>query len=63
MGIAGYVSVCVQNYCVGFHCLSLHVSAYMAIFRFAVRTKKKEQQRIILQAYENKYPTHLKMAM
>jgi hypothetical protein len=33
MGIAGYVSVCVQLYCVGFHCLSLHVSAYMAIFR------------------------------
>jgi hypothetical protein len=24
--------VCVQLYCVGFHCLSLHVSAYMAIF-------------------------------
>jgi hypothetical protein len=33
MGFAGYVSVCVQLYCVGFHCLSLHVSAYMAIFR------------------------------
>jgi hypothetical protein len=32
MGIAGYVSVCVQLYCVGFHCLSLYVSAYMAIF-------------------------------
>jgi hypothetical protein len=28
MGIAGYVSVCVQLYCV-----SLNVSAYMAIFR------------------------------
>jgi hypothetical protein len=33
MGIAGYVSVYVQLYCVGFHCLSLHVSAYMAIFK------------------------------
>jgi hypothetical protein len=33
MGIAGYVSVCVQLYCVGFHCPSLHISAYMAIFR------------------------------
>jgi hypothetical protein len=32
MAIAGYVSVCVQLYCVGFHSLSLHVSAYMAIF-------------------------------
>jgi hypothetical protein len=32
MSFAGYVSVCVQLYCVGFHCLSLHVSAYMAIF-------------------------------
>jgi hypothetical protein len=33
MGFAGYVSVCVQLYCVGFHCLTQHVSAYMAIFR------------------------------
>jgi hypothetical protein len=33
MGFAGYVSVCVQLYCVGFHCLSLHVSFYMGIFR------------------------------
>jgi hypothetical protein len=33
MGIAGYGSVCVQFYCVGCHCLSLHVSAYMGIFR------------------------------
>jgi hypothetical protein len=33
MGIAGYVSVCVQLYCVSFHCLSLHVSAYMAILK------------------------------
>jgi hypothetical protein len=32
-GIADYVSVCVQLYCVGFHCLSLHVSAYTAIFK------------------------------
>jgi hypothetical protein len=32
MVIAGYVSVCVQLYCAGFHCLSLHVSADMAIF-------------------------------
>jgi hypothetical protein len=30
---AGYVSVWVQLYYVGFHCLTLHVSAYMAIFR------------------------------
>jgi hypothetical protein len=33
MGFAGYVFVCVQLCCVGFHCLSLHVSAYMAIFK------------------------------
>jgi hypothetical protein len=33
MRFAGYVSVCVQLYCVGFHCLALHISAYMAIFR------------------------------
>jgi hypothetical protein len=33
MGISGYVSFCVQLYCVGFQCLSLHVSAYMAIFK------------------------------
>jgi hypothetical protein len=32
-GIAGYVSVCVQLYCVGFHCLSLHGLVYKAIFR------------------------------
>jgi hypothetical protein len=34
MGFAGYISVCVQLYSVGFHCLSLHVSAYMAIFKY-----------------------------
>jgi hypothetical protein len=34
MGFAGYVSVCVQLYCVTFHCLSLHVSVYMAIFKY-----------------------------
>jgi hypothetical protein len=33
MGFAGYVSVCVQLYCVSCHCLTLHVSAYMAIFK------------------------------
>jgi hypothetical protein len=33
MGFAGYVSVRVQLYCVGFNCLTLNVSAYMAIFR------------------------------
>jgi hypothetical protein len=33
MGIAGYVSVCVELYCVSFHCLSLHVSDYMGIFK------------------------------
>jgi hypothetical protein len=32
LDFAGYVSICVQLYCVGFHCLSLNVSAYMAIF-------------------------------
>jgi hypothetical protein len=34
MSIAGYVPVCVQLYCVGFHCFTL-VSAYMAIFKCA----------------------------
>jgi hypothetical protein len=33
MDFAGYVFVCVQLYCVGFHCLSLNVSAYVAIFK------------------------------
>jgi hypothetical protein len=33
MGFAGYVTVCVRLYCVSCHCLTLHVSAYMAIFR------------------------------
>jgi hypothetical protein len=33
MGFAGYVTVCVQLYCASCHCLTLHVSAYMAIFR------------------------------
>jgi hypothetical protein len=33
MGFAGYITVCVQPYCVSCHCLTLHVSAYMAIFR------------------------------
>jgi hypothetical protein len=33
MGFAGYVTVCVQLYCASFHCLSLHASAYMAIFK------------------------------
>jgi hypothetical protein len=33
MGFAGYITVCVQLYCVSFHRLSLHVSAYMAIFK------------------------------
>jgi hypothetical protein len=29
---ARYVTVCVQLYCISCHCLTLHVSAYMAIF-------------------------------
>jgi hypothetical protein len=34
MGFAGYVSVCVQLCCISvFHCLSLYISAYMAIFK------------------------------
>jgi hypothetical protein len=33
MGFAGYVTVCVQLYCVSCPCLTLHVSAYMAIFK------------------------------
>jgi hypothetical protein len=33
MGIAGYVTVCLQLYCVSCHCLTLHVSAYMTIFK------------------------------
>jgi hypothetical protein len=35
MGFAGYVSVCVQLYCVGFHYLSLHVSALM--LKYSIR--------------------------
>jgi hypothetical protein len=34
MSFADYVAVCVQLYCrVSCHCFTLHVSAYMAIFR------------------------------
>jgi hypothetical protein len=36
MSFAGYVNVCVQLYCVSCHCLTLHVFAYMAIFRCVV---------------------------
>jgi hypothetical protein len=33
MGFAGYVTVCVQLYSVTCYCLTLHVSAYMAILK------------------------------
>jgi hypothetical protein len=33
VSFAGYVTAFVQLYCVSFHCFSLHVSAYMAIFK------------------------------
>jgi hypothetical protein len=33
MGFAGYVTVCVQLYCVSCHCLTLRISTYMAIFK------------------------------
>jgi lipoprotein signal peptidase len=36
MSFASYVAVCVQLYCVICHCLTLHVSAYMAIFKCVV---------------------------
>jgi hypothetical protein len=36
MSFADYVAVSVQLYCVGCHCLTLHVSAYMAILKGAV---------------------------
>jgi hypothetical protein len=36
MGSASYVIVCMQLYCVSCHCLTLHVSAYMAIFKCVV---------------------------
>jgi hypothetical protein len=51
MGFSGYVSVCVQLYCVGFHGLSLHVSAYMANFKcvryfyFHMSDKTDKEQR------------------
>jgi hypothetical protein len=35
MRFAGYVSICVQLYCVSCHCLTLHVSACTAILRRA----------------------------
>jgi hypothetical protein len=34
MGLTGYLSVCMQIYCVGFDCFSLHVSVYRAIFKY-----------------------------
>jgi hypothetical protein len=36
MGFAGYVTVCVQLYCVSCHCLTPYVSACMAIFKCVV---------------------------
>jgi hypothetical protein len=33
MGFVGYVTVCVQLYCVSCHCLTLNVLACMVIFR------------------------------
>jgi hypothetical protein len=33
MGFAGYVTVCVQLYCVSCHCFTQHVSAYKANFK------------------------------
>jgi hypothetical protein len=42
MGFAGYVSVCLQLYCVGFHCLSLHVSAYVVYISHVTHTHKKQ---------------------
>jgi hypothetical protein len=36
LGFAGYITVCVQLYCVSCHCLTLYVSAYMAIFMCVV---------------------------
>jgi hypothetical protein len=51
MGIEGYVSVCVQLYCVGFHCLSLHVLA--ECYHMGKKRQKKQRSRI-LQAYGNK---------
>jgi hypothetical protein len=36
MSFARYVAVCVQLYSASFHCLTIHVSAYMAIFRCVV---------------------------
>jgi hypothetical protein len=57
MGFAGYVSVCMQLYCVGFHCLSPHVSGYMAIFRsFCSEAESFKHVKI-------KYPVHLKMVI
>jgi hypothetical protein len=36
MGFAGYITVYVQLHCVNCHCLTLHVSACMAIFKCVV---------------------------
>jgi hypothetical protein len=46
MGIAGYVSVCVQLYCVGFHCLSLQVSAYMAYLQYPLNNTVQQDAKI-----------------
>jgi hypothetical protein len=54
MGFAGYVSVCVQLYYVGFHCLSLHVSAYVAIFKCVENNKEKASRQTHTQGNKTK---------
>jgi hypothetical protein len=34
MGIAGYVSVCMQRYCVGFHCFTTCFGLHGHLFYF-----------------------------
>jgi hypothetical protein len=52
MGIAGYVSVCVQLYCVG----SVFHHMFWAYVAISSETESFKHMKI-------KYPTHLKMAM
>jgi hypothetical protein len=57
LGIAGYVSICVQLYCVGFHCLSLRFGLHghlqvCRIFYFHM-----------LEGFCFAAPTHVKVAM
>jgi hypothetical protein len=58
MGFAGYVSVCVQLYCVNCHCLTLHVSAYRAMFVCSKQTNTHTRNNKINEEKQNRKNTN-----